>query len=85
MSFDTTSLGLIIATVLLFALLARTTYQYRKQTRRLGRSVEEKVEHLERELSSLEKEYEALLAETNKKVDKKYLENRIKGLSELLG
>lgn len=85
MSFDSVSLGLIIATVVLFALLARTTYQYRRQTRRMGNGIEEKIEGLEKQLAELEKEYEALLAETNRKVDKKYLENRVKGLTELIG
>ncbi|MFA4945981.1 MAG: hypothetical protein WC607_00360 [Candidatus Micrarchaeia archaeon] len=84
MSFGATSLGLILATVVLFVLLARTTYQYKKQTRKLGKGVEEKLYAIERKLSALEKDYEKLLGETNKKVDRKYLENRINGLSELI-
>ena len=84
MSFSATSLGLILATVILFVLLARTTYQYKRQTRRAGRGIEGQMHELEKKLSTLERDYEKLLSETNKKVDKKYLENRIKGLGELM-
>lgn len=84
MSLSATSLGLILATVILFVLLARTTYQYKRQTRRMGHGIENKMHDLDRKLVSLERDYEKLLAETNRKVDKNYLENRIKGLSELM-
>ena len=84
MSFSATSLGLILATVILFVLLARTTYQYKRQTRRAGHGIESQMHELEKKLSTLERDYEKLLSETNKKVDKKYLENRIKGLGELM-
>ena len=79
-----TSIALIIATVILFVLLARTTYEYKRQVRRAARHLDHEAAKLETQIDSLERDFEKLLKEANNKIDKEYLEKRVRGLSELL-
>jgi len=83
-ALSVTSIALIIVTVVLFILLARTTYEYKRQVRLAVRHLESETAKLETQIDSLEKDFERLLKEANNKIDKKYLEKRIRGLSDLL-
>ena len=83
-ALSVTSIALRIATVVLFILLARTTYEYKRQVRLAVRHLESETAKLETQIDSLEKDFERLLKEANNKIDKKYLEKRIRGLSDLL-
>ncbi len=79
-----TSIALITATVVLFVLLARTTYEYKRQVRLAVRHLDNETAKLETQIDSLEKDFDRLLKEANSKIDRKYLEKRIRGLSDLL-
>lgn len=79
-----TSIALILATVILFVLLARTTYEYKRQVRVATRHLDREAGKLEAQVEALENDFEKLLKEANNKIDKKYLEKRIRGLSDLL-
>lgn len=79
-----TSIALIVLTIILFALLAKTTYEYRRQVRLATQEIEQRIDELETQAKQLDKEVNRLLKEAGKKVDKKYLEKRIAGLAELI-
>ncbi len=83
-SLSIVSIALILATVIIFILLARTTYEYKRQVRLATRHLDRETAKLETQIDSLEKDFDRLVKEANGKIDKKYLEKRIRGLSDLL-